>query len=310
MDARLVEWLRCPDCGEAPLRLDGQPADDGITTGALRCDSCGTKFPIADGIPYLLPASLREGVERTTRDARDAFAEYRTESTPAVARLVARLARSARVVLDLGSGRGPYLPFLEGDVVCLDLFPPFLRDLPTHTEKARIHPICASVTHVPLRDGVADLVLASELIEHLHPEDARRALSDWPHLARQWCVIDTPNGHEGSLLTRLRHFVYRTDTLTEVAHPDVPELDHHSTFSPDDFRAAGYVCRGCIGWVSRKRFRLGPLWDLYDLIAWRLPSIAGTLIAIAPGRAAGAEAHRKVAPPPASPCTRGRASGG
>jgi hypothetical protein len=254
-------------------------------TGVLVCESCGAHYRIAEGIPVLLPSSLRDRVDGASLVAPAEFAEYQTQDTPAVARVVARLARSAHVVLDLGSGRGPYLPFLAGDVICLDIFPQFLRDLPMRTGRARIHPICASATHVPLKDGVADLVIASELIEHLRPEEARRALSDWPALARQWCVIDTPNGHEGAWLTRLRHLVYRTESLTSVEHPDVPELDHHSTFSPDDFRAAGYVCHGSIGWLSRKRFRLGAVWDLYDLIAWRFPSIAGTLIAISPGRA-------------------------
>jgi len=129
------------------------------------------------------------------------------------------------------------------------------------------------------------LVFASELIEHLEPNDAHRVLHEWPRLARQWCVIDTPNGHEGSLLTRLRHLVYRTKSMTAIEHRELPELDHHSTFSPDDFRAAGYECHGSIGWVSRERFRLGPLWDVYDVFAWRFPAIAGTLIAMTRGKA-------------------------
>ena len=286
MDPRLLDWIRCPECQSAPLRLDAWAGEDEIVSGALTCSACGTAFRIDDGIPFLLPSSLRDDVERRASDsAQGDFVEYQTEATPAVARLVARLAASSQVVVDLGSGRAPYLSLLSGDVICIDIFPQFLRDLPTHTDRARVHPVCASATHVPVRPGVADLVMASELVEHLRPDEAHRALSEWPALARKWCVIDTPNGHEGDLLTRVRHVLYRTDTLTQVSHPDLPELDHHSTFGPAEFRAAGYACRGCIGWVSRKRFRLGPLWDLYDSLAWRLPSIAGTLIAIGSGRA-------------------------
>jgi len=291
MDVRLVEWLQCPICEATPLLTHGDVASDGqIVTGALTCRVCDAVYPIEDGIPFLLSREARRIVdERTTRVKPDTFGTYQTEGTPAVGRLLERLARSAEVVLDLGSGRAPYLPLFAGDSICVDLFPQFLRDLPrTPGERARVHPICASATQVPVRRGVADLVFASELIEHLRPTDARRALEEWPRLANQWCVVDTPNGYEGSLLTRLRHFVYRTRTLTQVEHPELPELDHHSTFSPDDFRAAGYECHGAIGWVSRKRFRLGPIWDLYDAITWRFPSIAGTLIAVAPGRARSA----------------------
>src|SRR5215207_3662196 len=257
-----------------------------IVTGALTCTACGGVYAIKHGIPFLLPAALREVVERRAYQTEPAqFAEYRTEATPAVARLLRKFGPAAKVTLDLGSGRAPYLPLLSGDVICLDIFPQFLRDLPRSVgSRVRVHPICASATRVPLRYGTVDLVFASELIEHLEPVDARRALDEWPRFARQCCIVDTPNGHEGSLLTRLRHAVYRTETLTANEHPDLPELDHHSTFSPDDFRAAGYECHGGIGWVSRKRFRLGPLWDVYDLIAWRFPSIGGTLIAVTGGK--------------------------
>jgi uncharacterized protein YbaR (Trm112 family) len=288
LHARLVDWLSCPTCASFPLRVDGESGStDEVGAGVLVCTICDGAFPIDDGIPFLLPPALRELIHaREARAAPDEFSSYRTEQTPAVARLVEKLARSASVVLDLGSGRGPYLPFLSGDVICLDIFPQFLRDLPrTIGDRVRVHPICASATHVPLRRGVADLVLASELIEHLEPEAAHRALGEWPRLARQWCVVDTPHGHEGDWLTRVRHLVYRTESLTDEEHHTLPELDHHSTFSAEDFRAAGYACHGAIGWVSRKRFRLGPFWDLYDAIAWRFPSIGGTLIAVSPGRA-------------------------
>jgi Methyltransferase domain len=261
---------------------------DEVVTGTLVCGECGLTYPIEERIPILLPPTLRELVRARQANASPAeFTDYRTEATPAVARLVGRLARSASIVLDLGSGRGPYLPQLSGDVICVDMFSEFLRDLPgSIDDRVRVHPICASATDLPVRPAVADLVLASELIEHLDPASARRALDEWPRLAKQWCVIDTPNGREGDWLTRLRHLVYRTSRLTHAEHPDLPELDHHSMFAPDDFRAAGYRCHGCIGWVSRKRFRLGPLWDLYDVIAWRLPAIGGTLVAVTPGRAA------------------------
>ena len=221
------------------------------------------------------------------------FVAYHTRATPAVARVLEKLARTATVVLDLGSGRAPYLPFLYGDVICLDIFPQFLRDLRrAHGDRVRVHPICASATHIPIRAGAADVVFASELIEHLEPIEARRALDEWPRLATQWCVIDTPNGHEDSLLTRLRHLVYGTRSMTAVEHRELPELDHHSTFSPDDFRAAGYECHGSIGWVSRTRFRLGPLWDVYDALAWHFPTIAGTLIAVRRGGAPASSASR------------------
>jgi hypothetical protein len=259
--------------------------DGDVQTGVLRCDRCDSTYPVRDGIPILLTEPLRSEVERKTSH-RTQFAEYQTKGTKAVARLLDRLTPEAGVVLDLGSGRAPYLDVLRGDVICVDLFPPFLAELSSRSRPdCRVHPVCASALELPFPEAVADVVFASELIEHLDAEGAGRALEAWPRYARSWCVIDTPNGHEDMPITRLRHLVYRTSSLTAEAHSDLPELDHHSTSGPADFERAGYRVHGCIGWVSRERFPLGRLWDVYDDIAWRLPQIGGTLVAVRRGAA-------------------------
>jgi uncharacterized protein YbaR (Trm112 family) len=236
-----MPWLRCPTCGATDLDLEAAGEDGGdVLEGAIRCAACGASYGVEGGIPVLLTAETRELVDRRLASADPrGFHDYTTERTPAVARLVRRVAESAEFVLDLGSGRAPYLDLLRGDVICVDLFPPFLHDLRgAGVNGVRIHPVCASVTELPFREGVADLVLASQVVVHLPPELASEAIARWPSFARRWCLVDTPNGHEGS----------------------------------------------AIGWFSRRRFRLGPLWDAYDAIAWRVPSIGGTLVAVAEGR--------------------------
>jgi uncharacterized protein YbaR (Trm112 family) len=287
----LLDWLVCPTCRgpELALTVEDEDPEGDVSAGSISCAGCGEVYPVERGVPRLLPPGLRPALdERVAEASKEQLEAYRTEATPAVARLLDSLSREAQVTLDIGSGRGPYLGVLRGDVICVDIVPEFLYDLLGRDHgNARVHPVCASATDLPFRPGVADLVFASEVIEHLTPGDADRALETWPVYARKWCVIDTPNGEEGSLLTKLRHLLYRTRTLTAVEHPDLPELDHHSTFSPHVFREAGYECHGCIGWVSRKRFRLGPLWDVYDAIAWRVPAIGGTLVAIARRRGEG-----------------------
>jgi uncharacterized protein YbaR (Trm112 family) len=284
--ADLIPLLRCPSSDGGRLVLeDDSPGDAHVQTGVLRCARCDTAYPVRDGVPILLTEPLRSEVERKSGAAMSAqFAQYQTKGTNAVAKLLDRLTPQAGVVLDLGSGRAPYVDVLRGDVICVDLFPPFLTEVGAgSTPGRRVHAVCASALDLPFPEGVADIVFASELIEHLAPEDAARAMQMWPRYARSWCVIDTPNGHEHSLITRLRHLVYRTKTLTETVHSDLPELDHHSTFIPADFESAGYRVHGCIGWVSRERFPVGPLWDVFDDIAWRLPQIGGTLVAVRPG---------------------------
>ncbi|HYZ93730.1 MAG TPA: methyltransferase domain-containing protein [Actinomycetota bacterium] len=295
MNRALLQWLCCPVCRASSLALFEEADEDGeVITGVLSCSECQAGYEIRNGIPFLLPQDLQARLDLRLSDAdeRD-FAAYRTDATPAVRAVLAGLARDSRVVLDIGSGRSPYRDLFRGDLVCVDLYPPFLSELRAAvTPGLRVHSVCASATHLPFQDGFADLVFASEVIEHLSPSDAQDAMHSWPRLAKKWCVIDTLNGTERAVITRLRYLIYRTQSLTGVTHPNLPELDHHSTFSPETFRTAGYECHGCIGWVSRQRFRLGKLWDLYDAVAWRVPSIGGTLIAIAPGSGPTADASR------------------
>ena len=82
-------------------------------------------------------------------------------------------------MLDLGSGRAPYLDVLRGDVICVDLFPPFLAELSSRSRPGcRVHAVCASAVELPFPEGVADVVFASELIEHLGARGCRPRLGD------------------------------------------------------------------------------------------------------------------------------------
>ena len=129
MVADLISLLRCPRSDGGALALeDAHPGGDDVRTGLLRCERCDSTYPVRDGVPVLLTEPLRSEVERKTGH-RTQFADYQTKGTKAVARLLDRLAPEAGVVLDLGSGRAPYLDVLRGDVICVDLFPPFLAEL-------------------------------------------------------------------------------------------------------------------------------------------------------------------------------------
>ncbi|MDE2765681.1 MAG: methytransferase partner Trm112 [Chloroflexota bacterium] len=56
----LLDILACPD-DKSPLALAAeQEADGEVVSGALTCAACGAVYPIEDGIPNLLPQSMRE----------------------------------------------------------------------------------------------------------------------------------------------------------------------------------------------------------------------------------------------------------
>jgi uncharacterized protein len=56
----LLEILRCPLCrGELTLTRRKSEGDE-IVEGTLTCPACHVEYPIADGIPDLLPPDERD----------------------------------------------------------------------------------------------------------------------------------------------------------------------------------------------------------------------------------------------------------
>ena len=55
MKPKLMDILACPVC-KGPLKLNIIDEKDGeVITGSLNCAKCNYDYPIADGIPNLLP---------------------------------------------------------------------------------------------------------------------------------------------------------------------------------------------------------------------------------------------------------------
>jgi uncharacterized protein len=60
MKPDLLEILRCPVCrGELALTATRTEGEE-IVQGNLRCEACRVDYPIADGIPDLLPPDERD----------------------------------------------------------------------------------------------------------------------------------------------------------------------------------------------------------------------------------------------------------
>lgn len=63
MQHDLMDILACPVC-KGPLALIATREDGTeIVEGTLRCAVCAVDYPIADGIPNLLPPHLRAAME-------------------------------------------------------------------------------------------------------------------------------------------------------------------------------------------------------------------------------------------------------
>lgn len=66
----LMEILACPMCkGELTLAVESE-ADDEIVEGSLHCAACDETYPIADGIPNLLPPEMRRAMETEAAESK------------------------------------------------------------------------------------------------------------------------------------------------------------------------------------------------------------------------------------------------
>ena len=55
MKRELTDILACPVCkGKLKLKVESESGGE-ILSGTLRCEKCAVNYPIADGIPNLLP---------------------------------------------------------------------------------------------------------------------------------------------------------------------------------------------------------------------------------------------------------------
>ncbi len=64
MKKELVDILACPVCkGDLDLSIEEEDDKGEIVNGSLYCRNCDERYPIAEGIPNLLPPELRQSAE-------------------------------------------------------------------------------------------------------------------------------------------------------------------------------------------------------------------------------------------------------
>ena len=94
---------------------------------------------------------------------------------------VARL--RARTVLEIGPGPGIVTGILRGQGVAVTTC-----DIADDTEAD----VCASVTRLPFADGMFDVVMCCQVLEHLPFEDSLRALEEIKRVCRVGSVLSLP----------------------------------------------------------------------------------------------------------------------
>ena len=90
-------------------------------------------------------------------------------------------------ILDVGCGDGAVTDHLaqRWDVTGVD-------QSPTALQHVRSETVLASATELPFDDGSFDLVLTSEMLEHLTTDDYRRAIAEMSRVTRRYLLVSVP----------------------------------------------------------------------------------------------------------------------
>jgi ubiquinone/menaquinone biosynthesis C-methylase UbiE len=170
LDPRLSSILFCPQC-HGDLIIEGQ---------FLHCISCGRIFSIEDGIPLLTSPKSNQDFDYLSHYEKDARVfDYFEERTGATAHSERRLREyilslvpnKSQSILDVGCGSAWVAKTFQksGKFIC---------SLDVSTENPRkameCYPsldhvgVAADAYHLPFNDDSFDVILATEIIEHVH----------------------------------------------------------------------------------------------------------------------------------------------
>lgn len=100
---------------------------------------------------------------------------------------IAMIPERVRGILDVGCGNGRLSNRLAGryEVIGLDISR-------TALSRAKVRKVVGSSARLPLKDGSLDLVLATDLLEHLPPRALRETVGEMARVSRRYILVGTP----------------------------------------------------------------------------------------------------------------------
>jgi len=257
---RLLDFLCCPECRHEELKLSTyktETTQEGqrIVEGVICCGSCGSRFPVINGIPRMLPASLRRYLTLFHRDFFERHPDFVLEDAggPPDDRVAKTLEGysyqhvelndrrreierwrntflssipvgpdffKGKVGADIGCGGGRHLYWAHefgAEVVGVDLTQGVEVASAISTECVRSHLVQGDIYHLPFRNGVFDFAYGIGVFHFLPDphEGFRRVL---PSLKQGGKIFIWVYGLSGMRLWyRLSHMTW----LREIA-PRLP----------------------------------------------------------------------------------------
>lgn len=137
-----------------------------------------------------------------------------------------------------------------------------------HVRKYRIYDdlVRCDIRMIPLREGCFDLVLATEVIEHLPKTEGVLLINQLKRICRKRIVLTTPNGH-----------------YTQGPIEGVATEQHISAWSTTELRRLGFGVRGFGSRFVRPyrlRYLYGFMDNLFTPFSYRIPWIGRFLIGV------------------------------
>jgi 2-polyprenyl-3-methyl-5-hydroxy-6-metoxy-1,4-benzoquinol methylase len=182
-------------------------------------------------------------------------------------------------VLDCGAGRGVWGSLMrgirigeKGTIVAVDVYRPFLKFLKhfsTYDDAA-----LSDVGSLPFKDRAFDVVLASEVLEHLPKQNGLKFLQEVERVCKGKIILTTPNG------------AYQLGERMHSHH--VESMEHRSGWSVGELRKLGFGVHG----IGFRFFKLywgyprvwGALLYFFTPISYSFPRIGEFLIAVKKAR--------------------------
>lgn len=184
MDEKILHWVVCPQCAERQWRTE---------TGAVRCESCGSRYPVQNGVLNLLPGGphFLTAAQRTNFWAPVAWGYedlWRRRSLSLLSGQPVGLERELAllnewltdaqggVFLDMACSHGLYARALAGprgldrEIIALDSSPRMLQAAARKVRQAQlaatVHLLCAEGESLPFAaDSLDGIVCGGSLNE-------------------------------------------------------------------------------------------------------------------------------------------------
>ena len=185
---------------------------------------------------------------------------------------VKRELKNCKSVLNLGCG--PFTPFNKPYIpasVGVDLYKPYILE----SDRIGIHGqlVQGDLRELEFKPNSFDIVLASEVLEHLSKREGEVLLNKMELWARKKVIITTPNGY-----------------IKQITYDDNILQKHRSGWTVEDFRRNNFKVHGLMGWKDLReergliRFNPKSVWERISIqsqkIIYFFPKFAFQLYAV------------------------------